>query len=50
MRELPLHSASIWGHYDCLIQVDILSNPSEAGWLSIQVVHLGKIISQGRMF
>ncbi len=50
MWGLPLHSASIGRHYDCLIQVDVLSNPPEAGWLSIQIVHLGRVVSQGPVF
>lgn len=45
---IPLHSASVWRHYNCLIQTNVFSNPPEAGWLGIQIVHLGRLISQGQ--
>ena len=46
---IPLHSASIRRHYNCLIQANVLSNPPEAGWLSIQIVHLGRLFSQSQV-
>ena len=46
---VPLHSASVWRHNNCLIQANVLSNPSEAGWLGIQIVHLRRLISQDQV-